>query len=40
MLHLQSANGIKTCDGLTRRDFLRAGAGRRRSELIVGRSPR
>ncbi len=26
MLHLQSANGIKTYDGLTRRDFLRAGA--------------
>jgi hypothetical protein len=26
MLQLQSARGIKTCDGLTRRDFLRAGA--------------
>jgi uncharacterized protein (DUF1501 family) len=26
MLHLEGKNGVKTCDGLTRRDFLRAGA--------------
>ena len=26
MLQFESAKGIKTCDGLTRRDFLRVGA--------------
>jgi uncharacterized protein (DUF1501 family) len=26
MLHLQGKKGVQTCDGLTRRDFLRAGA--------------
>src|SRR5579884_2615493 len=26
MLRLESAKGVKTCDGLTRRDFLRVGA--------------
>jgi uncharacterized protein (DUF1501 family) len=26
MLRLESANGVRTCDGLTRRDFLRVGA--------------
>jgi uncharacterized protein (DUF1501 family) len=26
MLHLESAKGVKTCNGLTRRDFLRIGA--------------
>jgi uncharacterized protein (DUF1501 family) len=26
MLHLQGNKGVQTCDGLTRRDFLRAGA--------------
>ena len=26
MLHFESKKGVQTCDGLTRRDFLRAGA--------------
>ena len=26
MLHFESKNGVQTCDGLTRRDFLRVGA--------------
>src|SRR5262245_32158854 len=26
MLHLEGKKGVQTCDGLTRRDFLRAGA--------------
>ena len=26
MLHFESKKGVQTCDGLTRRDFLRVGA--------------